>query len=128
MHGAGPGAEVSDWVPWRELAPGAIAIDVVYNPRVTPFLAAADAAGVVHRGGLGMLVRQAALALGIWLDKTEGWIALDLAQLEAAADAALSQLMLSRSAAAGSTLLEETRPDETRTRTAPPEPLEPRSR
>ena len=91
MRGAGPGEEVSDWVPWRELAAGAVALDVVYNPRVTPFLAAAEAAGVVHRGGLGMLVRQAALALAIWLDKTEGWVELDLAVLEAAADAALSR-------------------------------------
>ncbi len=91
MRGAGPGEQVSAWVPWRELAAGAVAIDVVYNPRVTPFLSAAEAAGVVHRGGLGMLVRQAALALAIWLDKTEGWVELDLAQLEAAADAALSR-------------------------------------
>ena len=63
MRGGGPGQEVSDWVPWRELSPGAVAIDVVYNPRVTPFLAAAEAAGIARRGGLGMLVRQAALAL-----------------------------------------------------------------
>jgi shikimate dehydrogenase len=91
MHGAGPGAEVSDWVPWRELAPGAVAIDVVYNPSITPFLAAAQAAGVVHRGGLGMLVRQAALALEIWLQHTEGWAPLDLSALAAAAEAALAE-------------------------------------
>jgi shikimate dehydrogenase len=91
MHGAGPGEEVSDWVPWRDLAPGAVAIDVVYNPRVTPFLAAAQAAGVVHRGGLGMLVRQAALALEIWLEGTEGWASPDLSALAAAAEAALAE-------------------------------------
>jgi shikimate dehydrogenase len=91
MHGAGPGAEVSDWVPWRELTAGAVAIDVVYNPRVTPFLAAARAAGVVHRDGLGMLVRQAALALEIWLQHSDGWVAPDLASLAAAAEAALAQ-------------------------------------
>jgi shikimate dehydrogenase len=91
MHGAGPGSEVSDWVPWRELSPGAVAIDVVYNPRVTPFLAAAQAAGIVHRGGLGMLVRQAALALEIWLQNTEHWAPLDLSQLAIAAEAALAQ-------------------------------------
>jgi shikimate dehydrogenase len=91
MHGAGPGAEVSDWVPWRELGRGCAAIDVVYNPRVTPFLEAARGAGVLSRGGLGMLVRQAALALGIWLDHSAGWVPLDLAALEAAADAALAQ-------------------------------------
>ena len=91
MHGAGPGAEVSDWVPWSELGPGAVAIDVVYNPSVTPFLAAAQAAGVVHRGGLGMLVRQAALALEIWLEHTEGWARPDLSALAAAAEAALAR-------------------------------------
>jgi shikimate dehydrogenase len=90
MRGAGAGEEVSAWVPWRELRPGAGAIDVVYNPRVTPFLEAAAAAGVVHRGGLGMLVRQAALALRIWLGQSPGWMEPDLAALEAAADAALS--------------------------------------
>jgi shikimate dehydrogenase len=91
MHGAGPGEEVSDWVPWRELSRNAVAIDVVYNPRITPFIAAAQAAGVVHRGGLGMLVRQAALALEIWLGRTEGWVELDLDVLAAAAEAALAR-------------------------------------
>lgn len=91
MHGAGAGEEVSERVPWRELSPAVVAIDVVYNPRVTPFLAAARAAGVVHRGGLGMLVRQAALALEIWLEHSEGWAPPDLAALAAAAEAALGQ-------------------------------------
>lgn len=91
MRGAGPGEEVSAWLPWRELVPGAAAIDVVYNPRVTPFLQAAEAAGVLHRGGLGMLVRQAALAIEIWLGQSEGWQALDLPALEAAAEAALAE-------------------------------------
>jgi shikimate dehydrogenase len=91
MHGAGPGEEVSAWVPWRELGPRVAVIDVVYNPRVTPFLEAAAAAGLTHRDGLGMLVRQAALALGIWLGRSEGWAPPDLAALEAAAAAALAQ-------------------------------------
>jgi len=91
MHGAGSGEAVSDWVPWRELKPGAIAIDVVYNPRVTPFLARAAAAGVAHTDGLGMLVRQAALALQIWLEHTDGWAELDLTALSAAAEGALAE-------------------------------------
>jgi shikimate dehydrogenase len=69
MHGAGPGEAVSDWIPWRELKPGAVAYDVVYNPARTPFLAAAEAAGVRASGGLGMLVRQAARALELWLGR-----------------------------------------------------------
>jgi shikimate dehydrogenase len=91
MRGAGPGEAVSSWVPWRELGSGAAAIDVVYNPRRTPFLEAAGAAGVVHEGGLGMLVRQAALAIRIWLARSEGWVEPDLVALEAAADAALAE-------------------------------------
>ena len=91
MRGAGPGEAVSDWVPWRELRSGTVAIDVVYNPSVTPFLCAAEAAGVACRGGLGMLVRQAALALRIWLGQSPGWVEPDLAELSAAAEAALAQ-------------------------------------
>ncbi|HWO11987.1 MAG TPA: shikimate dehydrogenase [Polyangiaceae bacterium] len=91
MRGAGPGEAVSDWVPWRELPAGAVAIDVVYNPSVTPFLLAAEAAGVASRGGLGMLVRQAALALRIWLGGSPSWVEPDLAELWAAAEAALAQ-------------------------------------
>ena len=89
MRGAGPGEEVSVWIPWRELAPGALAIDVVYNPTRTPFLIAAEQAGVLQRGGLGMLVRQAALALRIWLGGSEGWREPDLDELSAAAQRAL---------------------------------------
>jgi shikimate dehydrogenase len=89
MRGAGPGEAVSDWIPWRQLAPGAVAIDVVYNPPRTPFLEAAERASVPHAGGLGMLVRQAALAIQIWLGGDEGWLALDLAELQRAAERAL---------------------------------------
>jgi shikimate dehydrogenase len=91
MRGAGPGEEVSAWVPWRALPEGAIAIDVVYNPPSTPFLVAARAAGLVAQGGLGMLVRQAALALEIWLGHSEAWVEPDLARLSAAAERALAE-------------------------------------
>jgi shikimate dehydrogenase len=84
MRGAGPGAAVSDWVPWARLQPGALAIDVVYNPPQTPFLAAASAAGLLARGGLGMLVRQAALAIRLWFGDMP-----DLAPLRRAAQEAL---------------------------------------
>jgi shikimate dehydrogenase len=67
MHGADPGDEVARLVPWQALPPGAGAFDLVYNPADTAFLRAARAAGVGARGGLGMLVGQAALALEIWL-------------------------------------------------------------
>lgn len=89
MRGAGAGEAVSDWIPWRELTAGAVAIDVVYNPPRTPFLEAAERANVPHAGGLGMLVRQAALAIQIWLGAGDGWVTLDLAELTRAAERAL---------------------------------------
>lgn len=67
MQGADPGDEVAGLVPWGELS-GVAAYDLVYKPAVTPFLRAAAAAGHATRGGLGMLVRQAALAIQIWWD------------------------------------------------------------
>jgi shikimate dehydrogenase len=94
MHGAGPGEEVSSWIPWPELKPSTVAYDVVYNPARTPFLAAAEAAGVRASGGLGMLVRQAARALELWLGRMP-----PLEPLEQAARRALAQRMAAQSAA-----------------------------
>jgi shikimate dehydrogenase len=89
MRGAGPGEAVSDWIPWPDLAPGAVAIDVVYNPPSTPFLEAARTAGLPCAGGLGMLVRQAAAAIRIWLESTPGYRDPDLGALTRAAEQAL---------------------------------------
>jgi shikimate dehydrogenase len=41
-------------------------VDLVYHPRVTPWLEAAQRRGAVVSNGLGMLVHQAALQLTIW--------------------------------------------------------------
>jgi shikimate dehydrogenase len=40
---------------------------VVYAPRDTPWLKAARARGLRENNGLGMLARQGALALELWL-------------------------------------------------------------
>ncbi len=48
------------------LGPGQVAVDLVYDPRETPWLAAARARGATVLNGLGMLVHQAALALEHW--------------------------------------------------------------
>jgi shikimate dehydrogenase len=69
MDGAEPGNAVRDIVPWNELRAGAFAYDAVYNPRVTPFLEAAERARVRSAGGLGMLVGQAARAIELWLGR-----------------------------------------------------------
>ena len=48
------------------LAPGALAVDLMYGSAAAPFLDWARAAGAVGRDGLGMLVEQAAEAFFIW--------------------------------------------------------------
>ena len=53
-------------VPASVLAPGALAVDLMYGPAAMPFLAWAQAAGAVARDGLGMLVEQAAEAFFAW--------------------------------------------------------------
>ncbi len=53
-------------VPAAVLAPGALALDLMYGAAAQPFLAWAQAAGAVPRDGLGMLVEQAAEAFHFW--------------------------------------------------------------
>ncbi|MEO6462859.1 MAG: shikimate dehydrogenase [Candidatus Eisenbacteria bacterium] len=50
-----------DWV-----GPRAVAIDLLYHPPVTPWLAALRARGVKAANGLGLLVEQALLAQEFW--------------------------------------------------------------
>lgn len=55
--------------PWPEDVPfpaGAALVDLIYNPPVTRLMAQARAAGAQTVGGLGMLVRQGALAFERW--------------------------------------------------------------
>ena len=68
MAGADPGESVAAAVDWQSLRAGALALDVVYAPARTPFLACAAGRGLRHAGGLGMLARQGALAFALWLD------------------------------------------------------------
>ena len=67
MKGADPGDIVAGVVAWSALPDDAVAIDVVYAPRDTPFLRAARARGLRCDDGLGMLARQGALAFELWL-------------------------------------------------------------
>jgi shikimate dehydrogenase len=67
MTGAAPGDTVAGVVCWDALPPEAVAIDVVYAPRETPWLLAARARGLRCDDGLGMLARQGALAFELWL-------------------------------------------------------------
>jgi shikimate dehydrogenase len=45
---------------------GQLVVDLVYHPRVTPWMEAASARGAVVANGVGMLVHQAALQIGRW--------------------------------------------------------------
>jgi shikimate dehydrogenase len=47
---------------------GQVAVDLVYHPRVTPWLARAAARGAITVEGVEVLVHQAAVALAHWLD------------------------------------------------------------
>jgi shikimate dehydrogenase len=53
-------------VPAAVLAPGALAVDLMYGAAAQPFLAWAATAGARGRDGLGMLVEQAAEAFFVW--------------------------------------------------------------
>jgi shikimate dehydrogenase len=67
MVGAESGDAVINAIAWSALPASCVAIDVVYNPAITPFLRAAESAGIRCKGGIGMLARQGALALELWL-------------------------------------------------------------
>lgn len=67
MQGGPPGEPVADAVAWASVPADAIALDVVYIPRETPFLRRAKERGLVADDGLGMLARQGALAFQLWL-------------------------------------------------------------
>ncbi|HEU4409708.1 MAG TPA: shikimate dehydrogenase [Polyangiaceae bacterium] len=58
---------VAALVPWSDMPAHAVALDVMYGPRETPFMAMARQAGLKSADGLGMLARQGALSLSAWL-------------------------------------------------------------
>jgi shikimate dehydrogenase len=72
MRGADPGETVASVVAWDRLPLDAAAVDAVYAPRDTPWLRAARARGLRAADGLGMLARQGALALDLWLREGAG--------------------------------------------------------
>ncbi len=63
---AGGGQERAFPLDPELLGPGHLAVDLVYHPLRTPWLAAVAARGAATANGLGMLVHQAALALEHW--------------------------------------------------------------
>src|SRR6185369_11733565 len=70
MKGADRGEIVASIVPWDRLSPKVLLYDLVYNPSETPFLRMARTRGLRYAGGLGMLARQGAHSLSLWLRVT----------------------------------------------------------
>ncbi len=66
MKGAEGGEQLAQVFPWSGLSRRVAVYDLVYTPKVTPFLRRAEQEGHLARGGLGMLVGQAAFAIQIW--------------------------------------------------------------
>jgi len=71
-------------LPWGVIRKTALVVDIVYRPAHTPFLVEARRRGHPTLGGLGMLVRQGALAFEIWTGKKP-----DVARMRKAAEQAL---------------------------------------
>jgi shikimate dehydrogenase len=68
MDGAAvPGEIVARAVDWAKAPTDCVVYDVVYVPPRTPLLVEASARGLACDSGLGMLVRQGALAFELWL-------------------------------------------------------------
>jgi shikimate dehydrogenase len=67
MTGKDAGEDVATAVDFASLPARAVAVDVVYAPPRTPFVVAAEKAGIRATNGLGMLARQGALAFELWL-------------------------------------------------------------
>ena len=57
-------AQASEWL--SKVAAEAVVMDLIYRPRVTPWVQAAQSLGLETAGGLGMLVGQAAGAFACW--------------------------------------------------------------
>lgn len=66
MLGKEAGDEVASFVPFGKMSKQTVALDLIYNPPKTPFLAKAEAAGNPAINGLGMLVRQAEATYALW--------------------------------------------------------------
>ena len=66
MGMAGTAAEAALPVEVSRLHSGQVVADLVYHPMRTPLLDAADQAGAVTVGGVGMLVHQAAAQFSLW--------------------------------------------------------------
>ncbi|MEJ5240645.1 MAG: shikimate dehydrogenase [Anaerolineales bacterium] len=66
----------SPWPPDLPLPRHAVVYDLVYNPRRTRLIEQAEQAGLRAVGGIGMLLRQAALSFTLWTGRTFDFLSL----------------------------------------------------
>lgn len=88
-------------IPTDYISSGAVVVDLVYKPPVTPLIQAARERGAVAHSGLGMLLNQAALAFEIWTGTQP--------PMQAMSAAALMELAKPSAAQADVTILKDAR-------------------
>lgn len=64
-----PGSQ-SPEIDWENVSPAATVCDIIYKPRMTGFMTAAQKAGCDVVGGLGMLLYQAQQSFSLWTGRT----------------------------------------------------------
>lgn len=73
-------------LPPPRLGAGALVVDLLYHPAVTPLQTAARAAGATAFGGLGLLLHQAALSFELWTGRQPPLEVMSAASLAALAE------------------------------------------
>ena len=61
--------ETASPITARQIPPGCLVYDLVYNPMLTPLLQEAELAGAKTLGGIAMLVYQGAASFELWLER-----------------------------------------------------------
>jgi shikimate dehydrogenase len=74
-------------LPLPPLGPGVMAVDLLYRPSATPFQTAAREGGGVVFGGLGLLLRQAAISFELWTGQAPPLPVMSAAALSEVAEA-----------------------------------------
>lgn len=67
VEGGESGEGVAACIPWDDLSPATIALELIYRPSSTPFLIEATSRKMAARNGASMLVRQAEAAYQLWI-------------------------------------------------------------
>jgi shikimate dehydrogenase len=73
-------------LPVPTIGPGAVVVDLLYHPAVTPLLVQARALGATAFGGVGLLLHQAALSFEIWTGQQPPLDVMSAAALAAISD------------------------------------------